>query len=113
MLRPPQVKKPEETKQKSRRDANSFYDDSDLNRTPNYLDSSFGSFVNSIPTVGEEEFNMEMVFNNNAMLKIMGVENSKDLQGLLSRLLFVNRDHGNTMSLIATTNSRFSDNLLG
>ncbi len=56
---------------------------------------------------------MEMVFNNKAILKIMGVETTKDLQGLLTRPLFVNRDHGTTLSLIATSNSRYSNDLLG
>ena len=113
VLKPPQVKKAEEKKPKPRKDHIYWDDNSDLNQTPDHLDSSFGSFVNSVETVGEEEFNMEMVFSNRAILKIMGVETSKDLQGHLTRPLFVNRDHGNTMSLIATTNHRYSDNLLG
>ena len=54
-----------------------------------------------------------MVFNNMAILKMMGAENTKELHGLLTKPLFVNRDHGNILSLLATTNTRYSDNLLG
>ena len=44
---------------------------------------------------------------------MMGAENTKELHGLLMKPLFVNRDHGNTLSLLATTNNRYSDSILG
>ena len=48
-----------------------------------------------------------------AILKMMGADTTKDLHGLLTKPLFVNRDNGNFLSLLATTNTRYSDNLLG
>ena len=54
-----------------------------------------------------------MVFNNESILKILGIESAKDLHGLLMKPLFVNREHGNVLSLFATANSRYSDSVLG
>ena len=78
------------------------------------VNASIASFVNPTETAGEEDnFNTEMIFNNKAILKMMGAENTKELHGLLMKPLFVNRDHGNTLGLFATTNSRYSDSILG
>ena len=77
------------------------------------LDSSFGSFMNPTETAGEEDVNFEMVFNNKAILKILGIESAKELHGLLMKPLFVNREHGNVLSLLATVNSRYSESVLG
>ena len=54
-----------------------------------------------------------MVFHNKAILKMMGVENTKDLHGLLAKPLFVNRDLGNVLSLHSTVKNRYSNGLLG
>ncbi len=53
-----------------------------------------------------------MVFHNKAILKILGLEAEKDLHGLLLRPLFVNREQGNALSLLATADSRYSDQIL-
>ena len=77
------------------------------------LDSSFASFVNPTETAGEEElFTYEMVFNNKALNRILGVQTKKDLYGLIMKPLFVNREHGNVLSLQATVNKRYSDSML-
>ena len=78
-----------------------------------HLDTSFKSFTNSLETEGEENFSYEMVFNNQAILKILGIESAKDLHGLLMKPLFVNREHSHTLSLFATANPRYSDSVLG
>lgn len=44
---------------------------------------------------------------------MMGVKRTKDLHGLLGKSLFVNREHGNALSLLATVKSRYSDSILG
>ena len=54
-----------------------------------------------------------MIFNNKAALKLLGVESTKDLHGLLAKPLFVNREHGNVLSLLATAKSRYSEDHLG
>ncbi len=54
-----------------------------------------------------------MVFHNAAILKLIGVESTKDLHGLLAKPLFVNREHGNVLSLFGTVKGRYSDGLLG
>ena len=69
--------------------------------------------MNPSETAGEEDFRFKMVFNNQAILKILGIESAKDLHGLLMKPLFVNREHGNKLSFFATANSRYSDSVLG
>ena len=64
------------------------------------LDSSFASFQNSTETVGDEDLNFEIVFNNKALLKILGVNNSKDLHSLQTKPLFVHREHAIGLSLL-------------
>ncbi len=63
----------------------------------NSLDSSFASFVN-VNTAGNDDEDTdpgyEMVFNNKSILKIMGIESTKDLHGLLQKASFVNFEHG-------------------
>ena len=53
-----------------------------------------------------------MVFNNQAILLMLGIESSKDLHGLLERQMFKNRAHGFILSLLATASSRKSEDLL-
>ena len=76
-----------------------------------YSDSNLSSFVNS--TIGEEDMPLELCLNNKALLKIMGVQNAKELHGLLMKPLFVNIEHGTRLSLHATASGRCSDGLLG
>ncbi len=63
--------------------------------------------------MGEEDCRFKMVFNNRAILKILGIESAKDLHGLLMKPLFVNRQHGNKLSFFSTASSRYSDGVLG
>ena len=77
------------------------------------LDSGFPSFVNPTETAGQEDSGLEMVFHNEAMLEIIGVQNSKDLHALLGKQLFTSRALGNPLSLFETAQSRFSDLILG
>jgi hypothetical protein len=66
------------------------------------LDSSFQSFVNSTETVGDEEQNLEMVFHNKALLKIVGVQTTKDLHAFINKHVFISREYGNRLSLMST-----------
>ena len=80
-------------------------------RSASRLDSSFNSFVNA--TSGEQEDNLEMVFSNKALLKIMGVDSTKDLHSLLMKPLFVNQENGTKLSLLTIVDNRYSDVILG
>lgn len=53
-----------------------------------------------------------MVFNNKALLKILALQNVKELKEALKKPLFVNREQGNAMSILSTVNSRYSDGIL-
>ena len=44
----------------------------DSNESVSRLDASFTSFMNSTETIGEQEVNLEMVFHNKALFKIIG-----------------------------------------
>ncbi len=77
-LKPIQVKKPvaEEAKEEVSNIDESAAGPSNFSANFSQLDSSFASFVNPTETLGEEEqLKTEMIFNNMAILKIMGVEN--------------------------------------
>ena len=84
-----------------------------IDATQSRLGSSFPSFVNSIDTMGqEEEANYEMVFHNEALLKIVGIQNTKDLHAFLAKPEFVNREQGTKLSLLTTIQNRYSDYIL-
>ena len=76
------------------------------------LSPSFASFVNSTETLGDVDCNDELVFHNEALLKIMGLSSSKEVHAILGKAVFVSRENGNTLSMLSTANSRFSDTIL-
>ncbi len=76
------------------------------------LSPSFASFINSTETLGEAECNDELVFHNEALLKIMGLSSTKELHAILGKAVFVSRENGNTLSMLSTASSRFSDTIL-
>ena len=43
---------------------------------------------------------MELVFNNEAMLRIVGKQSTKDLYPLLAQQIFVSREQHNRLSLL-------------
>ena len=53
-----------------------------------------------------------MVFNNEALLRILGVKSTKDLHGILMKPLFLHREHSTALSLLSTVSSRYSNALL-
>ncbi len=73
---------------------------------------SFESFENSIETLGEGDSYDELVFHNEALLKIMGLSSSKELHAILGKSVFVSRENGNTLSMLSTASSRKSDVIL-
>ena len=54
-----------------------------------------------------------MVFHNEALLKLVGIESTKDLHALLSKQMFVSQEQGYNLSLLAAAQSRYSDLMLG
>ena len=76
------------------------------------LDGSFTSFVNPTESLGPEDYNLEMVFHNKALLGILGVESTKELHAFLGRNVFVNRNQGNNLSLMTASMNRHSDYVL-
>ena len=65
------------------------------------LDPSFASFVNSTETLGEvADCHHELVFHNEALLKILGLSNSKELHAMVRKSLFVSRENGNSLSML-------------
>jgi len=94
------------------RQGNDFLDQSQ--GSVRQLGSSFASFVNPTETLeNQEEGNLEMVFHNKALLNILGIENTKELHGVLAKHLFVNHEHGKHLSLLTASQSRHSDFILG
>ena len=61
----------------------------DPNASVSRLDSSFASFVNPTETDGQEDNNIELVFHNEALLRIVGKQTTKDLHAFLSKRIFV------------------------
>lgn len=55
---------------------------------------------------------MEMVFNNKAVLKLLGIKSAKDLHALLAKRMFVHRENGSELSLLETIKSSKSDAIL-
>ena len=76
------------------------------------LDGSFTSFVNPTESLGSEDYHLEMVFHNKALLDILGVESTKELHAFLGRNVFVNRGQGNNLSLMTASQKRHSDYVL-
>ncbi len=76
------------------------------------LSPSFASFVNSTETLGDVDCHDELVFHNEAVMKIMGLSSSKEVHAILGKAVFVSRENGNTLSMLSTANSRFSDTIL-
>ena len=76
------------------------------------LDGSFTSFYNPTESLGPEDYNLEMVFHNKALLGIVGVESTKELHAFLGRNVFVNRGQGNNLSLMTASQKRHSDYVL-
>ncbi len=76
------------------------------------LSPSFASFVNSTETLGEADCNDELVFHNEALLKIMGLSSTKQVHAILSKSVFVSRETGTNLSMLSVASSRFSDAIL-
>ena len=55
---------------------------------------------------------MELVFNNEAMLRIMGKQSNKDLHALIAKRLFFSREQNNRLSLLNAAQGRYSDSIL-
>ena len=62
--------------------------------------------------MGPEDYNLEMVFHNKALLDIVGVESTKELHAFLGRNVFVNRGQGTNLSLMTASQNRHSDYVL-
>ena len=54
-----------------------------------------------------------MVFHNEALLKLVGIESTKDLHALLHKQMFVSQEQGYNLSLLTAAQSRYSDQILG
>ncbi len=77
------------------------------------LDGSFGSFVNPLDTLGnEEEHNLEVVFHNKILLEMIGLNGEDNLTSFLSQQMFVNCDSKNKLSLVSAASSRYSNEIL-
>ena len=74
--------------------------------------SNFPSFINPTESVDEEDSNLEMVFHNEALLKLVGIESTKDLHALLSKHMFISQEQGYNLSLLTAAQSRYSDLIL-
>ena len=72
----------------------------DPNVSASRLDSSFPSFVNPTETDGQEDSNMELVFHNEALLRIVGKRTTKDLHALVAKRIFVSCEQNNRLSLL-------------
>ena len=84
----------------------------DPNASVSRLDSSFASFVNPTETDGQEDSDFELVFHNEALLKIVGKPTTKDLHALLSKRIFVSDQQNNRLSLLNAAQGRYSDSIL-
>ena len=84
----------------------------DPNVSVSRLDSSFASFVNPTETDGQEDSNIELVFHNEALLRIVGKQTTKDLHALLSKRVFVSDQQNNRLSLLNAASGRYSDSIL-
>ena len=86
----------------------------DPNASASRLDSGFPSFLNSTETAGQEEIGLEMVFHNEALLKIIGLRSTKDLHAFLGKQIFISTEHNTPpLSLLSAAQSRHSDLILG
>ena len=103
--------KPPDNKPLEQEDSESYFQSSYASAS--HLDSGFPSFVNPTETAGQEESSLKMVFHNEALLKILGVHDTKDLHAVLGKQQFISRKLGNPLSLFETAQSRFSDSILG
>ena len=72
----------------------------DPNASASQLDSSFASFINPIETDCQEDSNMEMVFHNKALLRMVGMQSTKDLHAFIAKRLFFNPEQNNRLSLL-------------
>ena len=63
-------------------------------------------------TDGQEDGNMELVFHNEALLRLVGVQSTKDLHAFIAKRLFFNPEKNNRLSLLNAASGRYSDVLL-
>ncbi len=77
------------------------------------LDSSFQSFINTTnETLGGEEQTFEVLFHNEALLKILGEKSDADLETIVNKALFKNKQLRDALSLCTAAQDRYSDDLL-
>ena len=70
------------------------------NTLQNVPDGSFLSFVNSEDSnLNEDEIPLEMLFYNEALLKILGKQTEDDLKVMLDKAVFSNPELSNQLSL--------------
>ena len=82
------------------------------NASASHLDSGFPSFVNPTETAEQEDSSLEMVFHNEALLKIMGLQSTKELHAFLGKQLFINRELDIRLSLFKAGQTHLSDEIL-
>ena len=75
------------------------------------LDSSFASFINSNETLGDDLTGyLEVIFHNEALFRVLGDVDAKDLQEFISKPVFFNDDV--SLNLISAAQNKYSANVL-
>lgn len=82
------------------------------NQNQSMHDPEFQSFVNSTHNLDfDAEF--EAVFHNEALSKLLSKKELKDLNNLIDKPVFVDKERNQPISLLGAAQNRYSDQLLG
>ena len=77
-----------------------------------FINPSFSSYVNSMQTQGDDQIPFEVIFKNEALIKILCEKENDKLQTYIYKPVFVNTEINTQMSIINAAMGRYSDLIL-
>ena len=87
-----------------------MFEEEESNST--FINPSFSSYANSMQTQGDDQIPFEVIFQNEALIKILGQKEKDKLQTYIDKPVFVNTEINTQMSIINAAMGRYSDSIL-